>query len=106
MDLLKEKIGECESVYLYEADADVKRQLVLYCDHIGRDIYLTQDVEELLTMGFDISHTFDTPFIRTKRKPEEWYYGFVKHMIEVRYFINKSDLQKVIKSLKFISSEA
>jgi len=83
MDTLKEKINECESVYLYEADAEVKRQLVFYCDHIGRDIYLTQDVEELLTMGFDISHTFDTPFIRTKRKPEEWYYGFVKRAIDI-----------------------
>ena len=83
MDVLKEKIGECESVYLYAANSDLKRQLVFYCDHIGRDIYLTQDVEELLTMGFDISHTFDTPFIRTKRKPEEWYYAFVKRTIDI-----------------------
>lgn len=83
MDILKEKLAECESVYLYEANADIKRQLVFYCDHIGHDIYLTQNVEELLTMGFDISHTFDTPFIRTKRKPEEWYYGFVKRTMDI-----------------------
>lgn len=83
IDILKANIAECESVYLYETNADLKRRLVFHCDHIGRDIYLTQDVEELLTMGFDISHTFDTPFIRTKRKPEEWYYSFVKRTIDI-----------------------
>lgn len=83
MDELVKAIEQCESVYLYEANADVKRQLVFHCDHVGKDIYLTQDVEELLTMGFDISHTFDTPFIRTKRKPEEWYYGFVKRTLDI-----------------------
>ena len=82
-DALKEQIATCESVYLYEARDDIKRQLVLYCDGIGRDIYLTQSVEELLTMGFDISHTFDTPFIRTKRVPEKWYYSFVKRALDI-----------------------
>lgn len=80
---LEKQINECESLYLYETAEDVKRQLVLYCDRIGKDIYLTQNVEELLTMGFDISHTFDTPFIRTKRMPERWYYSFVKRTLDV-----------------------
>ena len=83
MNELEKQIAECESVYLYEANEDVKRKLVFHCDHIGRDIYLTQNVEELLTMGFDISHTFDTPFIRTKRMPERWYYSFVKRTIDI-----------------------
>ena len=80
---LKQHIAESESVYLYEADEELKRRLIFHCDHINKDIYLTQDVDELLTMGFDISHTFDTPFIRTKRKPEEWYYGFVKRTVDI-----------------------
>ncbi len=80
---LEAKIKECESVYLYEADDNVKRKLVFFCDALGRDIYLTQSVDELLTMGFDISHTFDTPFIRTKRMPERWYYSFVKRTVDI-----------------------
>ncbi len=80
---LKKQIGECESVYLYETDEDVRRQLVLYCDRVEKDVYLTQEVDELLTMGFDISHTFDTPFIRTKRMPERWYYASVKRAIDI-----------------------
>lgn len=80
---LKQKIQGCDSVYLYEVKEELKRQLVFFCDQIERDIYLTQSAEDLLTMGYDISHTFDTPFIRTKRVPEKWYYAFVKRTADI-----------------------
>lgn len=83
LELIKEDVDKCESVYLYEVDAEIKKELVLYCDQIERDIYLTQTVDELLTMGFDISHTFDTPFIRTKRMPVKWYYPFIKRTFDI-----------------------
>ena len=80
---MKECIDTCESVYLYEVNSAVKSHLVFYCDTIGKDIYMTQTAEELLTMGYDISHTFDTPFVRTKRVPEKWYYAFVKRTTDL-----------------------
>ena len=83
IEAIKEKVREAESVYLCEVRGDLKRSLVFYCDEIQRDIYLTQTVDELLTMGFDISHTFDTPFIRTKRMPVKWYYPFVKRTFDI-----------------------
>lgn len=83
MDEIKGKIEESESVYLCEVSESVKRELILFCDRISKDIYLTQDVTELLTLGYDISHTFDTPFIRTKRMPVKWYYAFIKRMIDI-----------------------
>lgn len=61
----------------------MRRKLVFYCDTIGTDIYLTQAVDELITMGFDISHTFDTPFIRTKREPVKAYYPFIKRTADI-----------------------
>lgn len=82
-EVIKENVNSCESVYLYDVNAELKRKLVIYCDEINRDIYLTQSVDELLTMGFDISHTFDTPFIRTKRMPVKWYYPFVKRSFDI-----------------------
>ena len=81
--VLHEKIVECESIYLYETSEKLKKDLVYYCDGIGKDIYLTQSVDDLITMGFDISHTFDTPFIRTKRMPVKWYYPFVKRSFDI-----------------------
>lgn len=83
MDIIKDTIKECASVYLYDVDREIKKELILYCNRIGKDIYLTQDVEDLITMGFDVSHTFDTPFIRTKRVPVKWYYPFVKRAIDI-----------------------
>ena len=80
---IKDKIDVSESVYLYDVRSDIRRKLILYCDTVGKDIYLTQDIEELITMGFDISHTFDTPFIRTKRIPVKWYYPFVKRCVDI-----------------------
>ena len=80
---LKEKIRESEGVYLYETSEKLKKDLVYYCDGIGIDIYLTQSVDDLITMGFDISHTFDTPFIRTKRAPVKWYYPFLKRTFDI-----------------------
>ena len=81
--VLHEKIVACESIYLYETSEKLKKDLVYYCDGIGKDIYLTQSVDDLITMGFDISHTFDTPFIRTKRMPVKWYYPFVKRSFDI-----------------------
>ncbi|MDY5845396.1 MAG: exopolysaccharide biosynthesis polyprenyl glycosylphosphotransferase [Bariatricus sp.] len=83
LEVLKENIRKAEGIYLYEVNEGIKRKLVLFCDSITKDIYLTQSVEELLTMGFDVSHTFDTPFVRTKRMPEKWYYAFVKRTVDI-----------------------
>lgn len=82
MELIKDTLQECESIYLYEVNKDVKRELTLYCNTLGKDIYITQDIDDLVTMGFDISHTFDTPFIRTKREPVKWYYPLVKRSVD------------------------
>lgn len=79
---IKDKLNESESIYLYEVQSDIKKKLILYCDTVGKDLYLTQEIEEFITMGFDISHTFDTPFIRTKRSPVKWYYPFVKRCVD------------------------
>ena len=80
---IKEKIKECDGLYLYQVDEELKRELVRYCDMIGRDIYLTLTVDDLLILGLEVSHTFDTPFIRTKHTPVNWYYPFVKRMFDI-----------------------
>ena len=85
LEVLEDNIGKAEGIYLYEVDVQLKRKLVLLFDSISKDIYLTQSVEDLLTMGFDVSHTFDTPFIRTKRMPEKWYYAFIKRTIDILF---------------------
>lgn len=83
LEMLRDTLLECESVYLYEVNDVLRKELILYCDALERDVYITQSTEDLITMGFDISHTFDTPFIRTKRMPVKWYYPFVKRTFDI-----------------------
>lgn len=83
LDEMKKRITSCERVYTYKVRDEIKRALILYCNEIGKDIYITQDVEDLITMGYDVSHAFDTPFIRTKREPVKWYYPVVKRLFDI-----------------------
>lgn len=78
MEEIQALVKECDNIYLYEVAYKVRKELVWFCDHNNKDLYLTQTTDELLVMGYDISHTFDTPFIRTKRSPVKWYYPFLK----------------------------
>ena len=80
---LKQIADNNERVYLYKVNEDVRRELLLYCNSTAKDIYITQEIEDLITMGFDISHAFDTPFIRTHRMPVKWYYPVVKRGIDI-----------------------
>lgn len=76
-------IDRCDDVYLYDVDWEIRRRLILYCDSIKKDIHISVGIEELLTMGYDISHAFDTPYIRSKKAPVEWYYPFVKRVFDM-----------------------
>ena len=48
-----------------------------------KNFYITQSIEELLVRGFDVSHTFDTPFVRTKKIAVKWYYPLMKRIIDI-----------------------
>lgn len=80
---MKMTAAECASIYLYDVSASIKKDFVYYCKINHKNIYITQDIEELIVRGFDISHTFDTPFVRTKRVPVKWYYPIVKRCIDI-----------------------
>ena len=83
MDKIKQAILVCDRVYLYRVNETMRYKLVLYCNAICKDIYLSREIEELITMGYDISHSFDTPFIRTSRNRVKWYYPVVKRTADI-----------------------
>lgn len=55
----------------------------MYCNQMNRDIHISVGIEELLTMGYDISHAFDTPYLRNRKTPVTWYYPFVKRLFDI-----------------------
>lgn len=83
LETLKKKIQETDGLYLCQVDEELKKQLLHYCDMIGKDIYLSLSVYDLQVMGLEVSHTFDTPYIRTKHTPVRWYYAFVKRTFDI-----------------------
>lgn len=83
MEEIKQAVLTCDRVYLYRVSDKVRCELVLYCNAILRDIYLSREIEELITMGYDVSHSFDTPFIRTSRNRVKWYYPIVKRSTDI-----------------------
>lgn len=80
---VKDSVDQCSAVYLYDVNPEMKKALVYYCKANNKNIYITQNIEELIIRGFDVSHTFDTPFVRTKRMPAKWYYQIMKRLIDV-----------------------
>lgn len=83
IEKIKEQISLCDSLYLYEVENKVRKELVMYCNRIGKNIYITQDIEEWIVRGFEVSHTFDTPFLRNKKSPVSWYYPIVKRFFDI-----------------------
>ena len=82
IEQIKAAIDECFSVYLYDVNQKMKKDLVLYCKVAEKNIYITQDIEDLIVRGFEVSHTFDTPFVRTKKVPVKWYYPVIKRVMD------------------------
>lgn len=80
---IRDVVDACHGIYLYNVDGQTKKEWVYYCHEVGTDIYITLKIDELLMRGFDISHTFDTPLIRTKRVPDRRYYAAVKRVCDV-----------------------
>lgn len=80
---LKAAVNACQDVYLYEVCPEVKNALIMYCNKIHRDIHVSPTIEEIVTMGFDVSHAFDTPFLRNRKVPVIWYYPAVKRTFDV-----------------------
>ena len=80
---LQKAIDDCMDVYLYEVNHEVHDKVLRYCDAIGRDIHVSLNLDDILSMGLELSHSLDTPFIRTRKVSVIWYYPYVKRMFDI-----------------------
>lgn len=70
-------------VYLYDVDKKMKNEIVVFCEKNGISVYLSQDVEDWMFRGYEVSHSFDTPFICNRRTHIAWYYPFLKRLFDI-----------------------
>ena len=77
------QVTDYNAIYLYGVNASVAEKWTLYCTIHSLDIYMTRNIEQIIMMGYEVSHTFDTPFIRTKKEKVKVYYPFMKRTMDI-----------------------
>ena len=78
-----EILAKCKDIYLCDVRDEVKDRVILFCNAHQKDIHISMDVGDLLILGDEVSHSFDTPFLRNKKTPVAWYYPFLKRLSDI-----------------------
>lgn len=78
-----ETLKACKDVYLCDVTDQVKDRVILFCNAHQMDIHISMDIGDLLILGDEVSHTFDTPFLRNRKTPVAWYYPFIKRVSDI-----------------------
>lgn len=83
LSMIFETLKQCKDVYLCDVMDEVKDRIILYCNAHQKDIHISMDIGDLLILGDEVSHSFDTPFLRNRKTPVAWYYPFVKRCSDI-----------------------
>lgn len=78
-----ETLAKCKDIYLCDVRDEVKDRVILFCNAHQKDIHISMDIGDLLILGDEVSHSFDTPFLRNKKTPVAWYYSFLKRLSDI-----------------------
>ncbi len=78
-----ETLAKCKDIYLCDVRDEVKDRVILFCNAHQKDIHISMDIGDLLILGDEVSHSFDTPFLRNKKTPVAWYYPFLKRFSDI-----------------------
>ena len=78
-----EVLDQCRDVYLYEVKVKLREELLLYCDKRRIDIHFSIDISDINVRGCDVSHFFDTPFLRNRKADVAWYYPVLKRLADI-----------------------
>lgn len=78
-----ETLAKCKDIYLCDVRDEVKDRVILFCNAHQKDIHISMDIGDLLILGDEVSHSFDTPFLRNKKTPVAWCYPFLKRFSDI-----------------------
>ena len=76
-------LEQCQDIYLYEVDTELREALLLYCEFKHIDIHFSISIEDINVRGCEVSNFFDTPFLRNRKVDVVWYYPIVKRLLDV-----------------------
>ena len=78
-----ETLAKCKDIYLCDVRDEVKDRVILFCNAHQKDIHISMDIGDLLILGDEVSHSFDTPFLRNRKTLVAWYYPFLKRLSDI-----------------------
>lgn len=87
IETICKSVESCNVIYLIDVSEKVRRLLLLIYQNSSKKIYLSRDIEELMIMGYDVSHDFDTPFICSPEENAVWYYPVLKRFFDVIFSV-------------------
>lgn len=82
-DEINRAVQRSEDVYLYEVNASCKDKVILLCDKRNIELHITLTIQEIIARSYDISHSYDTPFMRNRKSAVHWYYPIVKRCFDI-----------------------
>ncbi|MCR5418079.1 MAG: exopolysaccharide biosynthesis polyprenyl glycosylphosphotransferase [Lachnospiraceae bacterium] len=80
---IRKVLDKCQDVYVCDVDLHFRHELIMYCDVRHIDIHFSMGIEDIIVRSSDVSHYFDTPFLRNKKAEEAWYYPAAKRMTDI-----------------------
>ncbi len=76
-------LEKCQDVYVYEVADDTREWLYRYCNKLNIDIHFSMGFADITARSCEVSHYFDTPFLRNKKAEVAWYYPVVKRLFDL-----------------------
>ena len=80
---LKKGLEKCQDVYVYEVRVDTREWLYRYCNRLHIDIHFSMGFADITARSCEVSHYFDTPFLRNKKTEVAWYFPIVKRVFDI-----------------------
>ncbi len=80
---MKEILKKCQDVYVHEVRMDTREWLYRYCDKLHIEIHFSMGFTDITARSCEVSHFFDTPYLRNKKAEVAWYYPIVKRIMDI-----------------------
>ena len=80
---IEKLLPDCQDLYAHEVGVQMREWLYRRCLSQGVDIHFSVDFSDINARSCEVSHYFDTPYLRNKRVEVAWYYPIVKRALDI-----------------------
>ncbi len=82
---IKQEIDRHEAVFLWDVDTAYRNELFKYCYERSVETYVMPKIMDIILMGSQTLHLFDSPLLLTKSSPIEAEQQFIKRLFDILF---------------------